>query len=129
VRASKERTPIKLAAAFCFAVVLALTASASAQIEPFLSGNVVKIGVLTDMSSIYADIGGPGSVEAARMAIANQWFGNDGVDAMVGRDNFKCGPRRPGGRAQQEQGIADLRRGRLRPHRQGLLTDLCPLDS
>jgi branched-chain amino acid transport system substrate-binding protein len=77
-----------------------------------LSGNVVKIGVLTDMSSIYADIGGPGSVEAARMAIAdfggtvngkrivlvsadhhnkpdlgaaiaNQWFGNDGVDAIA----------------------------------------------
>jgi len=29
----------------------------------------VKIGVLTDMSSLYADIGGPGSVAAARMAI------------------------------------------------------------
>ena len=29
----------------------------------------VKIGVLTDMSSLYADIGGEGSVEAARMAI------------------------------------------------------------
>ena len=103
---------MKLAAAFGFATVLALTATASAQIEPFLSGNVVKIGVLTDMSSIYADIGGAGSVEAARMAIAdfggtvngkkielvsadhhnkpdlgaaiaNQWFGNDGVDAIV----------------------------------------------
>jgi branched-chain amino acid transport system substrate-binding protein len=29
----------------------------------------VKIGVLTDMSSLYRDIGGPGSVAAARMAI------------------------------------------------------------
>ncbi len=103
---------MKLAAALGFGVVLALTATASAQIEPFSSGNVVKIGVLTDMSSIYADIGGPGSVEAARMAIAdfggtvngkrielvsadhqnkldlgaaiaNQWFGNDGVDAIA----------------------------------------------
>ena len=89
---------------------MALSATASAQIEPFLSGNVIKIGVLTDMSSIYADIGGAGSVEAARMAIAdfggtvngekielvsadhqnkpdlglaiaNQWFG--GVDAIA----------------------------------------------
>src|SRR5471032_3271716 len=30
----------------------------------------VKIGVLSDMSSLYADIGGPGSVAAAKMAIA-----------------------------------------------------------
>src|SRR6478736_4421636 len=103
---------MRLAAAFGLAAALALTASASAQIEPFLSGNVVKIGVLTDMSSLYADISGAGSVEAARMAIAdfggsvngkkielvsadhqnkpdvgsaiaNQWFGNDGVDAIV----------------------------------------------
>ena len=45
---------------------MALTAgSANAQI----SGDVVKIGVLTDMSSIYADINGMGAVEAVRMAI------------------------------------------------------------
>jgi branched-chain amino acid transport system substrate-binding protein len=99
---------MKLAAIFGFAAVLALTAPASAQ----MSGDVVKIGVLNDMSGLYADIAGPGSVEAARMAIAdfggsvngkkielisadhqnkpdvgsaiaNQWFGNDGVDAIV----------------------------------------------
>ncbi len=29
----------------------------------------VKIGVLSDMSGLYADLGGPGSVEAAKMAI------------------------------------------------------------
>ncbi len=29
----------------------------------------VKIGVLTDMSSLYADIGGPGSVAAAKLAV------------------------------------------------------------
>ena len=29
----------------------------------------VKIGILSDMSSLYADIGGPGSVVAAKMAI------------------------------------------------------------
>jgi branched-chain amino acid transport system substrate-binding protein len=31
----------------------------------------VKIGVLSDMSSLYADIGGPGSVAAAKLAIAD----------------------------------------------------------
>jgi branched-chain amino acid transport system substrate-binding protein len=36
-----------------------------------VSGDVVKIGVLTDMSGLYADLGGQGSVEAARMAIAD----------------------------------------------------------
>ena len=96
--------------AFATAVVafLALTVPASAEI----SGDVVKIGVLNDMSSLYADISGPGSVEAARMAIADfggavngkkielisadhqnkpdigsaiatQWFDNDGVDVVV----------------------------------------------
>ena len=34
-----------------------------------LSDNVVKIGVLTDMSGLYADIGGPGAVIAAKMAV------------------------------------------------------------
>jgi len=31
----------------------------------------VKIGVLTDMSSLYSDVGGPGSVAAAKLAIAD----------------------------------------------------------
>jgi branched-chain amino acid transport system substrate-binding protein len=104
---------MKLAAVLGFVATLVLSAAASAQIEPFVSGNVVKIGVLTDMSGLYADIGGPGSVEAARMAIAdfggtvngkkielvsadhqnnpdlgaaiaNQWFGIDRVDAIAG---------------------------------------------
>jgi branched-chain amino acid transport system substrate-binding protein len=103
---------MKYAVVLGFAAILAVTATAFAQIDPFLSGNVVKIGVLTDMSGLYADAGGPGSVEAARMAIAdfsgtvngkkivlvsadhqnkpdlgaaiaNQWFGIDGVDAIA----------------------------------------------
>lgn len=72
----------------------------------------VKIGVLSDMSSLYADLGGAGSVAAARLAIedfnaaakgmrveivsadhqnradvgsniARQWFDRDGVDVIV----------------------------------------------
>ena len=47
------------------AAALAFAGAAQAQI----SGNVVKIGVLNDQSSLYADISGQGSVIAARMAI------------------------------------------------------------
>src|SRR5688500_2507293 len=90
------------------AVAFALAAGgAQAQV----SGNVVKIGVMSDMSSLYADIGGPGSVVAARMAVedfgaakkgmkveivsadhqnkpdvgssvARQWYDAEGVDAI-----------------------------------------------
>ena len=78
-----------------------------------ISGGVVKIGVINDMSGLYADIGGPGSVVAAKMAvedfqktskaglkveivsadhqnkpdvgstIARQWYDVDGVDAIA----------------------------------------------
>jgi branched-chain amino acid transport system substrate-binding protein len=91
------------------AVALAFVAGgAQAQI----SGNVIKIGVMNDMSGLYADIGGPGSVIAARMAVedfgaakkgmkvevlaadhqnkpdvgstlARQWYDVDGVDVIV----------------------------------------------
>jgi len=106
-RTRPKGTRMKTAIAI-IAAVLALTTSAAAEI----SGDVVKIGVLNDMSSLYADLGGQGSVEAARMAIADfggtvngkkielisadhqnkpdigsaiatQWFDNDGVDAIV----------------------------------------------
>jgi branched-chain amino acid transport system substrate-binding protein len=92
-----------------FALALfAFASGAQAQI----SGGVVKIGVLSDMSSLYSDIGGGGSVVAARMAvedytkmhkglkveivsadhlnkpdvgssIARQWYDVDGVDVIV----------------------------------------------
>jgi len=86
------------------AVILA-TSTAHAQ-------TTVKIGVLSDMSSLYADIGGPGSISAAKLAIAdftkdhpnvkveivtgdhlnkpdvgtqiaNQWFDVDKVDMII----------------------------------------------
>lgn len=34
-----------------------------------LSGDVVRIGVLTDLSGVYADFGGQGAIEAAKMAV------------------------------------------------------------
>ncbi|MDP4022790.1 ABC transporter substrate-binding protein [Methylobacterium sp. NEAU 140] len=76
------------------------------------SGGVVRIGILNDQSGLYAEFGGAGSVEAARMAvedfggkvggvpieivtadhqnkpdiasgIARQWYDRDGVDAIM----------------------------------------------
>jgi branched-chain amino acid transport system substrate-binding protein len=54
------------------ALAVAPLTSAFAQSKagaPKLSDGVVKIGVLTDMSGLYSDLGGAGSVLAAKMAI------------------------------------------------------------
>ncbi len=55
--------------AFRKTAVAAALALAGAGAQAQVSDGVVKIGVMNDMSSLYADIGGPGSVVAARMAI------------------------------------------------------------
>ncbi len=78
-----------------------------------ISDNVVRIGVMNDMSGVYADIGGPGSVVAAKLAVedfqkqskaglkvevvsadhqnkpdigssvARKWYDTDGVDMIA----------------------------------------------
>jgi branched-chain amino acid transport system substrate-binding protein len=55
---------MKRAAIAAFATLL-LAGTAHAQTLP----DTIKIGVLADMSSLYADLGGPGSVVAAQMAV------------------------------------------------------------
>ncbi len=50
-------------------VMAALFASSSAFAQ--YTDGVIKIGVLSDMSSLYSDIGGPGSVAAAKLAVAD----------------------------------------------------------
>jgi branched-chain amino acid transport system substrate-binding protein len=55
------------AAALAAGVALAAPCAATAQI----SDDVVKIGVLTDMSSLYADATGKGSLAAVQMAVAD----------------------------------------------------------
>src|SRR5213596_1378066 len=52
-----------------FAAASLAFAASGAQAQ--ISDGVVKIGVLSDMSSLYSDIGGGGSAVAARMAIAD----------------------------------------------------------
>jgi branched-chain amino acid transport system substrate-binding protein len=51
------------------ACVAALPLAASAQPAPKISDNVVRLGFLLDMSGVYADVTGPGTVAAARMAV------------------------------------------------------------
>ena len=51
------------------AMGVAAAGPASAQAQPKLSGNAIRIGVLTDMSGLYSDISGQGSVTAAQMAV------------------------------------------------------------
>ena len=46
-----------------------LLASGAALAQGRISGDTVKVGVLTDMSGLYSDIGGQGSVLAAQMAV------------------------------------------------------------
>jgi branched-chain amino acid transport system substrate-binding protein len=58
---------------------MALAAGAQAQ----YSGNVVKIGVLSDMSSLYADLGGAGSVLAARMAVEDFRAKQKGINVEI----------------------------------------------
>jgi branched-chain amino acid transport system substrate-binding protein len=43
----------------------------------------VKIGVMSDMSSLYADIGGPGSVAAAKLAVADFLKNNPNVKVEI----------------------------------------------
>ena len=98
----------RLAAWSASTAILFIATAAQAQ----MSDNVVKIGVLTDMSSLYADSTGKGSVVATEMAVADfggkvkgtpivvisadhqnkpdvgvnisrNWYDNDKVDAIV----------------------------------------------
>ncbi|MDQ2078641.1 ABC transporter substrate-binding protein [Xanthobacteraceae bacterium Astr-EGSB] len=95
----------KIAALTAFATIFAFGSASAQQVA-------VKVGVLTDMSSLYADVTGPGSFLAARMAaadfmkdhpdvkvevlsgdhqnkadvgsqIANQWYDVGGVDMII----------------------------------------------
>jgi branched-chain amino acid transport system substrate-binding protein len=59
-------SPFRFAFLLCVAVAAATGPATAA--EQKISGNAVRIGVLTDLSGIYTEIGGAGSVVAAQMA-------------------------------------------------------------
>src|ERR1700676_1987037 len=69
----------RYAALFAFAAI-GLTTSALAQ------DKTAKIGVLNDMSSLYADIGGPNSVVAVKMAVEDSGLAAKGwkIDVLSG---------------------------------------------
>ena len=100
------------------AIALALAASAgfSLPVHAQISGDVIKIGFITDMSGVYSDIDGKGGIEAIQMAIADmggaingkkiqlvtadhqnkpdvaaskarEWFDQQGVDLLIGGTN------------------------------------------
>src|SRR5512135_2607691 len=62
------------------AVASALAASAA---HAQYTNNVIKIGVLSDMSSLYTDIGGAGSVVAAKMAVEDSGIEKRGVKVEI----------------------------------------------
>jgi branched-chain amino acid transport system substrate-binding protein len=67
-------------------VVAALLATSSAFAQ--YTDGVVKIGVLSDMSSLYSDIAGPGSVAAAKLAVADFNAAAKGIKVeIVGGDH------------------------------------------
>lgn len=104
----------KLSVACAMAATTLLGAVGTAQAQ--FSGDVIKVGLITDMSGLYADIDGPGGVEAIRMAVADmggaiagkkievvyadhqnkadvaaakarEWFDTQGVDLLIGGSN------------------------------------------
>src|SRR5512147_445956 len=65
--------------AAAIATALGLSATASAQV----SDNVIKIGVLSDMSSLYTDLAGAGSVAAARLAVEDSGIEKRGYKVEI----------------------------------------------
>jgi branched-chain amino acid transport system substrate-binding protein len=66
-----------------FLISLALTClSASSALAQF-SDNKIVIGVMGDQSGVVADVGGPGSILAARMAVADFGGSLDGVPVEI----------------------------------------------
>ncbi|HEY0885635.1 MAG TPA: ABC transporter substrate-binding protein [Ramlibacter sp.] len=69
----------KLTASLAAAALAGAAGLAQAQI----SDGVIKIGVMNDMSGLYADIGGPGSVTAARMAVEDFGAARKGMKVEI----------------------------------------------
>jgi branched-chain amino acid transport system substrate-binding protein len=104
-----NKTKLATACGMALAAMLGFSSTAQAQI----SGDVVKIALITDLSGLYADIDGPAGVEAVKMAVADfggtvlgkkievlsadhqnkpdiaaakarEWFDQQGLDMLIG---------------------------------------------
>lgn len=76
----KRFRPRRLAAC-ALAALAACWGPGSALAQSNVSGNVVRIGVLTDLSGVNADLAGPGSVYAAELAVKD--FGGKVLGAPI----------------------------------------------
>src|SRR5262249_38423941 len=68
---SLDRWAIRLRAMACLTAAASLILGVEAHAQTRISNDTVKVGVLSDMSSLYTDNAGPGSVAAAQMAVAD----------------------------------------------------------
>ena len=104
----------KIVSACTLATAAMVGASAPAQAQ--ISGDVIRIGFITDLSGLYSDIDGPAGAEVIKMAIADlggavngkkvevlvadhqnkadvaaakarEWFDQQGVDMLIGGTN------------------------------------------
>ena len=66
---------------YCAAAAAAAAIIATPALAQSVSDGKVKIGILNDQSGVYADFGGLGSVEAAKMAVED--FGGKVLDAPI----------------------------------------------
>src|SRR5438045_5836724 len=78
----KEPAMKVLGIATLVAALAVAVAVAAAPVHAQVSDGVIKIGVLNDQSSLYADLAGQGSVVAARMAVED--FGAEKKGRKVG---------------------------------------------
>ena len=68
---------------FRFGLALALSCAVSSAARGEISDNVVRVGVLNDISGIFQDTNGMGSVEAARMAAEGFNGGAKGIKVEI----------------------------------------------
>jgi branched-chain amino acid transport system substrate-binding protein len=73
---------MKLLRRSLLALAVAGTLAAGAA-QAQISDNVIKIGVLSDMSSLYTDLAGAGSVVAARMAVEDSGIEKRGIKVEI----------------------------------------------
>src|SRR5262245_58467598 len=71
---------MRISRVFVLVVVLLATA---ATVQAQISDGIVKIGVLNDQSSLYADLAGQGSVVAARMAVEDYGAEKKGLKVEI----------------------------------------------
>lgn len=107
---------MKLKTLVSMLIAVGLGASAVSAFAKGVSDDLIRIGFITDMSSVYSDLDGPGGVEAIRMAIqdaggaingkkielvfadhqmkadvasarAREWFDRENLDMLIGGTN------------------------------------------